>query len=182
MSDAATLRRWTTGNSDVDAVLAAFAHPDVARQAYDPPVDHVSARAWIERRLEQDSAGRDASFAICVEDVPVGGVRLSSISRGSRSAWIGYWLAPEGRGRGLATRAVATTSRWAFDELDLFRIVLSHRTNNPESGAVADRAGFVSEGVERAVVVFEGERFDARRCSLLRTDPVPTVEPLPIRT
>jgi [ribosomal protein S5]-alanine N-acetyltransferase len=172
------LRPWTTEVTDIAAVRAAFAHGDVARQAYEPPTDDVSARAWLQRRIDQTA--RDVSLAIDVDGQAVGGVRLSSISPAAGTAWIGYWLAPEARGRGLATRAVASLSRWAFEELDLYRIVLAHRVNNPESGAVAERAGFVVEGIERASVVFEGNRFDARRWSLLRTDPRPRIEPLPM--
>jgi RimJ/RimL family protein N-acetyltransferase len=172
------LRPWTVRQVDVDAVRDAFSHEDVARQAYTPPVDDESARAWLTRRIEQTA--KDVSLAIELDGAAVGGVRLSSISRGAGTAWIGYWLAPKARGAGLATRAVATLSQWAFDELGIHRIVLAHRVNNPSSGAVAARSGFISEGIERDSVLFDGVRFDARRWSRLSTDPVPTVELLPM--
>jgi RimJ/RimL family protein N-acetyltransferase len=53
-----------------------------------------------------------------------------------------YWLAPAGRGRGIATKAVRLLCRWAFDSLGLERITLQTRPGNARSQAVARRAGF----------------------------------------
>jgi len=174
---AAILRPWTL--DDVAAVLDAFAHPDVARQAWSPVTDEAEARGWVMRRIEQ--VERDASFAIDLDGWAVGGVRLSSINPGQRTAWIGYWLAPAARGRGLASRATATLATWAFDELRIERIDLSHRLNNPASGAVARRAGFVAEGVQREKLRHDGVRYDVAAYGRLVTDPEPDLALLEMR-
>ena len=59
-----------------------------------------------------------------------------------RSASIGYWLAVDAVGRGLATRAVDTVAEIADTELKLHRIEASTVTNNIASQRVLQRAGF----------------------------------------
>lgn len=177
MADA-VLRTWTTERSDIEAVRAAFVRPDVARQAWSPVTNDAEARAWLQRRIEQ--VERDVSLAIDIGGTPVGGVRLSSIHHGQRTGWIGYWLAFEARGRGLASRATASLASWAFDELALERIDLSHRVNNPESGAVAHRAGFVLEGIQRSKLLHDGVRYDIAMHGRLAADPAPELTLLPI--
>ena len=74
-------------------------------------------------------------------------------------------------------RALGAVVEWAFTDLDLFRLELGHRTNNPASGAVAEAVGFVPEGVERAKLRYGDERFDVRTMALLATDPRPADRP-----
>lgn len=57
-----------------------------------------------------------------------------------------YWVVPEARRRGLASRAVETVAAWALEELGLGRVELEHSVRNVESCGVARRAGFAFEG------------------------------------
>ena len=77
---------------------------------------------------------------------------LGSIARHRRAEHrveFGYWLAPEARGRGIATRALRLIAGWSlaggYIRLELF----THPDNIP-SGRVAERAGFTREGLRRA--------------------------------
>ena len=63
-----------------------------------------------------------------------------------RACEVGYWLAPWGRGRGAATRAVRLISDWGFSALGLERVELHAHTENAASRAVAERAGFAEFG------------------------------------
>ena len=74
-------------------------------------------------------------------------------------AQFGYWLAPDARGRGYATRAAILLTRWLFD-LGAARVFLTIVAGNEESVAVARRAGFVYEGTMRAHGVWQGQRCD----------------------
>jgi RimJ/RimL family protein N-acetyltransferase len=59
---------------------------------------------------------------------------------------IGYWVAAEARGRGVATRAVRMLADWAREELGLTKLeVLPHKDNLP-SRRVAEKAGFMDTG------------------------------------
>ncbi|GAB3167550.1 hypothetical protein GCM10027059_28640 [Myceligenerans halotolerans] len=103
------------------------------------------------------------------------GTRTCGRRSGHRTGWVSYWLLPEARGRGLAVRALATLTRWAFDERGLERLELGHRVNNPASCAVATGAGFTPEGVERGKLLYDGVRYDVETHALLHTDPRPAV-------
>lgn len=81
------------------------------------------------------------------------------------TAWLSYWLAPAARGQGLAARE------------------LGARANNPASIAVAERAGYLREGVERERLRYpdehgRDERFDVVRLARLATDPAPALPPM----
>jgi len=54
------------------------------------------------------------------------------------------------RGRGLATRALVLTARWALGHEDVARVQLRADVENEASRRVAEKAGFRLEGVLRA--------------------------------
>ncbi|MGX9899525.1 GNAT family N-acetyltransferase [Arthrobacter sp. SA17] len=154
--------------------------PDLGTQFNDALTDQDSAERFI---LSSLSFNPDAScnFAIELNGVAVGNAGISNINRTHRTAWVYYWLASEVRGQGLATRAAATLSSWAIEELGTFRLELGHRINNPASCRVALGSGFRAEGVERSKLQYGNERFDVETHSRLRTDQPPAVELLPVQ-
>ncbi|WP_182112237.1 MULTISPECIES: GNAT family N-acetyltransferase [unclassified Actinotalea] len=169
----AALRPWTV--QDAPALRDAVAQsPDLATQlggaalrTVEDCADYITAHL-LDRGLH----------AITVDGVAVSTVGISHLDPRHDTAWTSYWLTASARGRGLATRAVATVARWAFDELGLFRLELGHRVNNPASCRVATAAGFTAEGIERAKLRYGAERFDVETHARLRTDPRPEIEPL----
>ena len=72
----------------------------------------------------------------------MGNIALVLTENGKREGEIMYWLAPSGRGQGLATKAVRVLNGWAFQNLELERIVLKTHPHNIASQKVAERAGF----------------------------------------
>jgi RimJ/RimL family protein N-acetyltransferase len=74
-------------------------------------------------------------------------------------AQFGYWIAPNARGRGYATRAAILLTSWLFDQ-GAARVFLTIVAGNEDSVAVARRAGFVYEGTMRALGVWLGQRCD----------------------
>ena len=80
---------------------------------------------------------------------------------------LGYWLLPEGRGRGRATRAVQLVSRWALSQPGVARLELATASENTASQRVAERSGFQREGVLRSYNLVDGSREDAVFFSLL---------------
>ncbi|GAB3262513.1 hypothetical protein GCM10027425_26480 [Alteromonas gracilis] len=172
------VRDWR--DEDAPALVRAFADPAMATQG--GPFDSEShALAWIEAWRDLATQGRAVAWAVCDDDVPVGGVALTAIERRHDTGWTSYWTSAAARGRGLATLAAATLADHAFRELDLFRLELGHRVENRASCAVATRAGFVAEGVERSKLRYGAERFDTESHARLATDPAPDVTLLPRR-
>jgi RimJ/RimL family protein N-acetyltransferase len=174
LGDAEMILRPTTGD-DVAAVRAVYSETDIRYwMGWDdePPPDDAEARATIERAATAWREGSWAVFGITdrATDRVVGGVNLRFADY--EIAEVSYFLHHSERGRGWATRAVLLVSRWAFDELGIERIELRAHPENEASRGVAERAGFVFEGTERASRAWpDGSRFDSLLFSLIRSDP-----------
>jgi RimJ/RimL family protein N-acetyltransferase len=80
---------------------------------------------------------------------------------------------PEARGRGMATAMLRALTDWAFAEAGVRRARLVVDVENPASLRVAERAGYVREGVMRSVYFKNGRRIDAWLLSRLPSDPAP---------
>lgn len=74
-------------------------------------------------------------------------------------AQFGYWIAPNARGRGYATRAAILLTSWLF-ERGAARVFMTIVAGNESSAAVARRAGFGYEGTMREHSIWQGERYD----------------------
>lgn len=174
------LRAWDS--EDAPVLQAAVAEsPDLVTQLPVRDLTDASACAdFISTRLAATGPST-YNFAIAHGGVAVGNVGISSIDRSHDTAWAYYWVTASSRGQGLATRALLTMAAWAIDDLGLFRLELGHRLNNPGSCRVAIAAGFLPEGIERAKLRYGSDRFDVETHARLRTDPVPTAEPIPMR-
>ena len=110
--------------------------------------------AETEEAIRQVNAGADALCFAIVDPSSgdlLGNLALTFEKSNPKSAEIMYWLAPAGRGRGIATRAVVLVCEWAFGSLGLERISLKTRRGNVKSQKVAERAGF------RPVAEVDGE-------------------------
>jgi RimJ/RimL family protein N-acetyltransferase len=136
--------------------------PDIARFTFlptQPGPDFLDQ--WLGRYEDGWAAGDRAGFAVLDgAAAAVGFAAFVRLSLEREEGEIGYVIAPEARGRGIATRAVALLTRWGFDELGLRRIELRIDPRNAASGRVAERAGYVREGVLRSVAFKEGLRAD----------------------
>jgi [ribosomal protein S5]-alanine N-acetyltransferase len=151
---------------DLDAIERGIRDPDVIRSLGRLT---LSAAEVLDLNRARRREGTAATFAICgADDGCIGHVfvNLSSAGRGS----IGYWLLPEARGQGFATRAVRLVSGWALRELGLARLQLLAEPSNEASQRVAERSGFTREGVLRSYTELDGRRLDYVMFSLLPSD------------
>jgi RimJ/RimL family protein N-acetyltransferase len=129
------------------------------------------AAAWIEQSREQRAAGTGARFAIVDLDnhLLLGQVGVAiDWERGSGETF--YWVAADARGRGVATTALSCISRWALDVLALERLELFTDPDNIQSQRVAERSGYLREGILRSHQPFKDHRMDSVVFSLLPAD------------
>ena len=87
------------------------------------------------------------------------------------TAELGYAVAEAARGRGVATQALRLLTDWAFAE-GILRAELIISPDNEGSKRVAERAGYVYEGLLRSKYFKGGRREDQEIWSRLPTDPV----------
>ncbi|MFD6280946.1 GNAT family N-acetyltransferase [Streptomyces sp. NPDC060209] len=164
------LRPWRS--DDATTVLRAFAPPEMARQAGRPVTTTAEALEWIAGRESEREAGSGYTWAVLREGAALGSVAVTAVNHVHNTAWVSYWTTEAARGTGVATAGLRTLARWAFDGLGLHRLELGHRTNNPASCAVALRAGFGAEGIERKKLRYGDTRYDVERHARLATDDV----------
>lgn len=139
------LRPWAP--TDASTLAAAWADPDVARWTGVPAAnDEAAARRWIQGDADRRARGLALDLAIERDGAVVGEVGLADIDPDAGTAEIGWWIAPEHRGEGVATRATRLVATWAVDELAVAAITARCHRANPASGAVAEAAGFVRAG------------------------------------
>ncbi|MEO7981535.1 MAG: GNAT family N-acetyltransferase [Sporichthyaceae bacterium] len=136
------------------------------------------ARRWVAGRSGPDRvdwAVRDPATGDLI-----GRSALHRFAKHPQAAEIGYGVHPAHRGRGVATAAVAAVTRFAFGDLGLCRVELVHDQDNTASCVVADRSGYLLEGVEREALGYpDGRVSDLHRHARLATDPAGPSEPSP---
>lgn len=162
--------------TDAAAVQEAFAaNPDMARQA--DVATRADAEEYVARLIAPGSPHE--AWAVVERDALVGLVCVS-VDEENRNGWFWYWMADAARGRGWTSRAAATVAQWALSVRGLERLELGHRVNNPASGVVARRAGFIKEGTEREKFLVDGRRIDVDTYGRLRSDPSPLFDAVPM--
>jgi RimJ/RimL family protein N-acetyltransferase len=148
-------------NSDASWITEAHNDPDIAQFIVGTP----PPRRWAS------STAAEFVISDAAHSEPLGLVSLRVAERDPGLAAVAYWLRPEARGRGAATVAVQLIARWAFNELGVQRLELTTAPENVASQRVAERAGFVREGVLRGLqATTNNERQDTVMFSLLPAD------------
>jgi RimJ/RimL family protein N-acetyltransferase len=153
-------------------VAGMLGDPDVLRFTRVPePTPDDFPREWLARYEQGRRDGTREAFAAVDADGRFLGLALApEIDREEREAELGYMVAPEARGRGVASEIVDQLTRWAFDEAGVLRVRLVIDVANAASRRVAERCGYVREGVMRSIH-FKGEiRIDAELWSRLPSD------------
>lgn len=116
------------------------------------PEEHLTVagqRVDIEKALVRHAGGESVPLVILDDEGAVAGrLTLGGIMRGAfQSCSVGYWLAEEHTGRGLATQAVEAAVALAFSDLRLHRVQAETLLDNMASQAVLARTGFERIGM-----------------------------------
>ena len=144
-----TLRSWRP--DDAPAVYAACQDPLIVRFIPIPqPYTKAVAAEYVEMAAAQTLDGTAAHFAItdAADDRVLGSISRHPL-RGHHASF-GYWLAAAARGRGVATHALRLIADWTIASTEVIRLELYTEAENEASGRVAERAGFVREGIRLA--------------------------------
>lgn len=115
------------------------------------------------------SGAREDQWAVTVDDQLVGSIDFV------RQVWdvghLGYLCDRRFRGRGFTTRALRLVTQAAFGPLGIARLEMLVDLENAPSRRVAEKAGFVTEGVLRSVIRWrDGTRRDALMMACLPSD------------
>ncbi|MFN2536609.1 MAG: GNAT family N-acetyltransferase [Mycobacteriales bacterium] len=163
---------------DEDEVLAACQDPAIQHWTTVPsPYTRELAHEWLTRDwfgMEQPTwAVREATTGRLLANITL---RVSD-----DVGDVGYWCTAEARGTGIMTEALQAVCRWGFGALDLDHITWCAEVGNWASRAVAEKSGFRVEGTRRRLLKHRGQWVDGWVGTLLSTDPITDVRPLPSR-
>ncbi|MFI5479105.1 GNAT family N-acetyltransferase [Streptomyces rubiginosohelvolus] len=106
------------------------------------------AADWLEAQRTGWAAGTRFAFAVTEggrADELLGNVVMKQLDLVNGRAEMGYWTTAPARGRGVASRALAALTDWAFTtfaEQGLIRLELLHQVDNVASCRVAEKCGF----------------------------------------
>jgi RimJ/RimL family protein N-acetyltransferase len=136
-------------------------------------MDENEALDWIASWAERWRQETDCGWAVVNDDGVVGQISLRTVKLDEGLGGISYWVMPHARGQRIAPRALETVTRWAFEVLGLHRLQIDHSTRNIASCRVAERAGYIAEGVKRSQALHADGWHDMHQHARIATDPAP---------
>jgi RimJ/RimL family protein N-acetyltransferase len=137
---------------DVDAITDACQDPEIPRWTRVPsPYTRAHAIDFVERSARMWDSGTDAAFVITDPETGdlLGAIGVHRFGGEDSGPEVGYWLARDARGRGVATRALRLVVDWARRELGV-RLLLQADVRNGASRRVAEKTGFRYVGEAKA--------------------------------
>ena len=157
------------------AMLAALVSQDRDHlHAFLPMVATLStldaARAHLERAMVRAAEGEIFEWHLFMDDALCGSMRVKDIDHGGRKASIGYFVGSRFSGKGIVSSALRVVLAWCFDTLGLNRVELRCATGNAPSIRVAERLGFVREGLLRQDECLHGAFVDHYVYGLLNAE------------
>lgn len=139
----------------------------VAQRRFLDPWEPVRPAEWFtvagQHRILADgqlAREQDRAHPFVITDaagVIVGRLTINNVVRGAgQFASLGYWVAREHNGRGVATAAVAEAVAIGFTDLNLHRLEAGTLMHNTGSQKVLERNGFERYGLAPHLVLIAG--------------------------
>jgi ribosomal-protein-alanine N-acetyltransferase len=153
------LREFAT--ADVDRLVSLANNENVSRYlAYTFPYPYTKADAewWINSGSKQNGA--------ITRVIEVQGLFVGSIGISPQTGWrnhigeIGYWIAEDHWGKGIASMALRQMTDYAFSSLRFRKLYASVLAPNTTSMNVLKKCGFMPEAILKEEVQKHGRYFD----------------------
>jgi RimJ/RimL family protein N-acetyltransferase len=164
------LRRFRL--SDLEPFLAYLNDPEVARYQSWESYTQEQARELIEKQrgLSPGTPGQWFTFALELKATGklIGHVALKMTEE--NQAEMGFTLACEGQGKGLAFEAASSVLDYAFTKLKLHRVIAIADCENEKSTALLSRLGLRREGHFIQNIWFKGRWGSEYSYAILRDE------------
>jgi ribosomal-protein-alanine N-acetyltransferase len=129
---------------DVAALLSIFADPKVMAAFQMPPFDRAQMTHWVQRNLDHQAAHGYGLFSVLLKanGLLIGdcGLELMDVD-GTHVAELGYDFRSDYWNQGYATEAAQAVREYAFQQLQLPRLISLIRVGNIPSRRVAEKIG-----------------------------------------
>jgi RimJ/RimL family protein N-acetyltransferase len=134
---------------DVDSLLAIFTDPEVMSSFGVPPFDRAQMAQWVQRNLDHQSRHGYGLFSVLLktDGLLIGDCGLEWMDiEGVPAAELGYDVRRDYWNRGYATEAAGAVRDYAFQHLQLPRLLSLIRAGNLASQRVAEKIGMRNTG------------------------------------
>jgi len=161
---------------DIPAILHYYRSNKAYLEPFEPqrPDNFYSVHFWdaaLHMREKDFHIGNSLRLFIFELEHPtevIGTINLNNIIRGAfHAANLGYGLAATKQGQRFMTEAGRLLIHYAFEELNLHRIMASYIPHNQRSANVLKRLGFEIEGTAREYLFINGKWQDHVMTSLI---------------
>jgi len=163
------IRAWRIGDSqNLVKALNNKKILDNLRDGLPFPYTASDAESFISLMLSSD---RDKTYAwaITADGMAVGSIgafRKDNVHR--LTAEMGYYVAEDYWGKGIATNAVKLACMYIFDHTDIVRVFAEPYAVNVASCRVLEKAGFTFEGTLRKNAVKNGHLMDMSMYAIIK--------------
>jgi len=129
---------YLAGDYDVAKMCGRIPHPYPVAAAY----------SFFDMLEHGQESGKEYAFAVTLPiDGVIGACGLSRVGEPDAATWeLGYWYGMPYWGLGYASEAARALMDWARDQLGAKVFVAGHFVDNPTSGNVLRKLGFVRTG------------------------------------
>lgn len=131
---------------------------------------HGDTTAFIRESIQAWKEERAWDYSIRFKDRPdrhVGSISFWTVSKLGKIAEFGYWVRTDEHGKGIAGEAVGRLLDEVFESLGYHKVTLRIAVGNLASERVAEKLGFVREGILREELLIRGNWVDHSLWSLL---------------
>jgi ribosomal-protein-alanine N-acetyltransferase len=118
----------------------------------------------LKKYIQNITSSRNAvMFAVCDKenDLHIGNIKLDNFDWVNRTCELGLLLGDRSYwGKGVGTQVMALTLQYAFQQLNIRKVVLAVYANNPAAVRLYEKVGFQKEGCLRDQIFYKGEYID----------------------
>lgn len=128
------------------------------------------AQRFVRESVSAWSEGRAFDFTIRPIDDPgrhLGNVSVWPTSQQNNIGEVGYWIRSDETGKGFGGEATTRALQVGFEEMSLHKVQVRIAVGNVASDRIAEKIGFVQEGVLRHEVKVGGRWLDHTIWSML---------------
>jgi ribosomal-protein-alanine N-acetyltransferase len=167
---------------DVDLLWPDIADPEISKEmAWQAHTERSQTIDFVSNEIARLEAQKGITWAIFKDGLFCGIFSLIGLVRSHRAltynkAELAYWLSRKYQRQGIMTEAGRRVLQFAFDDLGLHKISVSHFTHNAASENLIKRLGFRYVGEQLREFQKDGVWYNHKNYELLEEEFLPTIQ------